>query len=143
MTDSTPHSSHTPASGPAVGQDEWVARHAARRLMPDGPLRTVEDQGLFLKAVSALVGPSEGVAVGFPGRRTDHEAELGIGQVQPTRRAAETDQLARGNRLDQYVAGAGIDGLDHPLLERIVIAHRSHLHIVADNHAVEADIARS
>jgi ABC-type branched-subunit amino acid transport system permease subunit len=44
MTDSTPHSSHTPASGPAVGQDEWVARHAARRLMPDGPLRTVEDR---------------------------------------------------------------------------------------------------
>jgi ABC-type branched-subunit amino acid transport system permease subunit len=44
MTDSTPHSSHTPASGPAVGQDEWVARHAARRLMPEGPLRTIEDR---------------------------------------------------------------------------------------------------
>ena len=28
MTDSTPHGSHTPAAGPAVGQDEWVARHA-------------------------------------------------------------------------------------------------------------------
>ncbi len=31
MTDSTPHGSHVPADGPAVGQDEWVARHAERR----------------------------------------------------------------------------------------------------------------
>ena len=28
MSDSTPHGSHTPADGPAVGQDEWVARHS-------------------------------------------------------------------------------------------------------------------
>jgi 2-keto-4-pentenoate hydratase/2-oxohepta-3-ene-1,7-dioic acid hydratase in catechol pathway len=34
--------------------------------------------GLFLKANSALIGPSEGVAVRFPDRRTDHEAELGL-----------------------------------------------------------------
>ncbi len=39
---------------------------------------SVEEQGLFLKANSALVGPSEGVAVRFPNRRTDHEAELGL-----------------------------------------------------------------
>jgi branched-chain amino acid transport system permease protein len=44
MTDSTPHSSHTPADGPAVGQDEWVARHGERRLLRGGPLRTVEDR---------------------------------------------------------------------------------------------------
>ena len=31
MSDSTPHRSQTPADGPAVGQDEWVARHAERR----------------------------------------------------------------------------------------------------------------
>ncbi len=42
------------------------------------PRRQMEDQGLFLKANSALVGPSEGVAVRFPERRTDHEAELGM-----------------------------------------------------------------
>ena len=40
--------------------------------------RTIEQQGLFLKATSALIGPSEGVAVRFPDRRTDHEAELGL-----------------------------------------------------------------
>jgi len=32
VTDSTPHSSQVPATGPAIGQDEWVARHAERRL---------------------------------------------------------------------------------------------------------------
>jgi len=38
----------------------------------------MEDQGLFLKANSALIGPSDGVAVRFSDRRTDHEAELGV-----------------------------------------------------------------
>jgi branched-chain amino acid transport system permease protein len=42
MSDSTPHSSHTPATGPAVGQDEWVARHSERRYLPQGPLGTFE-----------------------------------------------------------------------------------------------------
>ena len=41
MSDSTPHGLH---EGPAVGQDEWVARHAERRLMPDGPLGTIEQR---------------------------------------------------------------------------------------------------
>ncbi len=44
MTDSTPHSSHVPAEGPAVGQDEWVARHSERRLIRGGPLGTVEQR---------------------------------------------------------------------------------------------------
>jgi 2,4-didehydro-3-deoxy-L-rhamnonate hydrolase len=34
------------------------------------------EAGMFLKANSALVGPSEGVPVRFPDRRTDHEVEL-------------------------------------------------------------------
>jgi branched-chain amino acid transport system permease protein len=41
MSDSTPHGLHE--QGPAVGQDEWVARHAERRLLPGGPLRQIED----------------------------------------------------------------------------------------------------
>jgi branched-chain amino acid transport system permease protein len=41
MSDSTPHGLH---EGPAVGQDEWVARHAERRLVPGGPLGTVEER---------------------------------------------------------------------------------------------------
>nr|PZN75560.1 MAG: FAA hydrolase family protein [Pseudomonadota bacterium] len=39
---------------------------------------SVLEQGLFLKAVSALVGPSQGVRLRFPDRRTDHEMELGV-----------------------------------------------------------------
>src|SRR5918911_4290530 len=35
MSDSTPHGFHsTGAEGPAIGQDEWVARHADVRLLP-------------------------------------------------------------------------------------------------------------
>src|SRR4051812_15159097 len=44
MSDSTPHSSEVPATGPAVGQDEWVARHADRRIMRGGRLGEVEDR---------------------------------------------------------------------------------------------------
>ena len=62
------------------------------------PRRTIEEQGLFLKASSALVGPSEGVALRFPDRRTDHEAELGavIGRTG--------SDIAYEDALD-YVAG--------------------------------------
>ena len=64
MSDSTPHGSHTPADGPAVGQDEWVARHAERRLTKGGPFGAVEERiravswwawlVLFLAAMSLL-----------------------------------------------------------------------------------------
>jgi 2-keto-4-pentenoate hydratase/2-oxohepta-3-ene-1,7-dioic acid hydratase in catechol pathway len=45
---------------------------------PSARANTIEQQGLFIKANSCLVGPSEGVATRFPDRRTDHEAELGL-----------------------------------------------------------------
>jgi 2-keto-4-pentenoate hydratase/2-oxohepta-3-ene-1,7-dioic acid hydratase in catechol pathway len=63
--------------------------------------RPMAEQGLFLKATSALVGPDEGVAVRFPDRRTDHEAELGviIGR--------EGANIAREDALD-FVAGYAI-----------------------------------
>ncbi len=38
----------------------------------------IEEQGLFLKANSALVGCSEGVTLRFPSRSTHHEMELGV-----------------------------------------------------------------
>ena len=44
MTDSTPHTFETPATGPAVGQDEWVARHAERRFIRGGPLAPMEER---------------------------------------------------------------------------------------------------
>jgi branched-chain amino acid transport system permease protein len=64
LTDSTPHSGQIPADGPAVGQDEWVARHAERRLLPGRRLGALEDRlrlvpwwawlVLFLAAFSLL-----------------------------------------------------------------------------------------
>ena len=39
---------------------------------------SIEQQGFFLKAVSALVGPGEGIRLRFPDRRNDHEMELGV-----------------------------------------------------------------
>jgi branched-chain amino acid transport system permease protein len=44
VTDSTPRSSDLPATGPAVGQDEWVARHAEHRLLRGGALGLVEQR---------------------------------------------------------------------------------------------------
>ena len=63
--------------------------------------RKMEDQGLFLKANSALIGPSDGVAVRFGDRRTDHEAELGV--VIGRRGSNITDEDALS-----YVAGYAI-----------------------------------
>jgi 2,4-diketo-3-deoxy-L-fuconate hydrolase len=58
-----------------------------------GKQRTIEEQGLFLKASSSLVGPSEGVAVRFADRRTDHEAELGVVIGRKTGPVSEADAL--------------------------------------------------
>lgn len=39
---------------------------------------SIEQQGFFLKAISALVGSGEGITLRFPDRRNDHEMELGV-----------------------------------------------------------------
>ncbi|HWM46011.1 MAG TPA: fumarylacetoacetate hydrolase family protein [Xanthobacteraceae bacterium] len=59
---------------------------------------TIEEQGLFLKSNSSLIGPSEPVKLRFLERRTDHEMELGvvIGKY--------ADNIAEADALD-YVAG--------------------------------------
>ena len=45
-------------------------------LRQDRTIKTIADWGLFLKATSSLVGPSEGVALRFLDRRNDHELEF-------------------------------------------------------------------
>lgn len=67
-------------------------------------IAAIQEVGLFLKANSALVGPSAGVALKHPNRRNDHEAELVVvigkeGRDIPRSRALE------------YVAGYAV-GLD-------------------------------
>ena len=56
--------------------------------------RSIEEQGLFLKAVTAIAGPAEGVSINFPDRRVDHEIQLGVvighqGADIPEQRALE------------------------------------------------------
>ena len=49
--------------------------------------------GLFLKATSAIAGPSQGVALHFPDRRTDHEVELVAVIGKTCKDVAEADAL--------------------------------------------------
>jgi 2-keto-4-pentenoate hydratase/2-oxohepta-3-ene-1,7-dioic acid hydratase in catechol pathway len=81
--------------------EEMAARAASESIMTAPAIGTA---GLFLKANSSMVGPSEGVAIRFPDRRNEHEVELAIifsrrGSDIPRERALE------------YVAGYCI-GLD-------------------------------
>ena len=75
----------SPVANPTkiIGVPQNYEEHAQETLVDaeishGQPRRKMEDQGLFLKANSALIGPSDGVAVRFSDRRTDHEAELGV-----------------------------------------------------------------
>jgi 2-keto-4-pentenoate hydratase/2-oxohepta-3-ene-1,7-dioic acid hydratase in catechol pathway len=61
----------------------------------------IEQQGLFLKAVSALVGPGQGVSLRFPDRRTDHEMELGVVIGRKASNVSEAEAL-------DHVAGYSI-----------------------------------
>ena len=40
------------------------------------PVNTLERDGLFVKATSSLIGPSDGIELSLPGRQHDHEVEL-------------------------------------------------------------------
>jgi 2-keto-4-pentenoate hydratase/2-oxohepta-3-ene-1,7-dioic acid hydratase in catechol pathway len=64
----------------------------------------IGEAGIFLKANSSLVGPSEGIPVRFPDKRNDHEIELVmiIGK--------EGSRIPRDKAMD-YIAGYSL-GLD-------------------------------
>lgn len=67
-------------------------------------IEEIQRVGLFLKATSSMVGPSQGVAIRHPDRRTDHEIELAAVIARPA------DRVRAARALD-YVAGYCI-GLD-------------------------------
>jgi 2-keto-4-pentenoate hydratase/2-oxohepta-3-ene-1,7-dioic acid hydratase in catechol pathway len=62
------------------------------------PSTNIEEQGLFLKANSCLIGAGEVVKLRFPQRRTDHEMELGVVIGKPASNIKLEDAL-------NYVAG--------------------------------------
>jgi 2,4-diketo-3-deoxy-L-fuconate hydrolase len=67
-------------------------------------IEEIQRVGLFLKATSSMVGPSEGVAIRHPDRRTDHEIELAVVIGKPADRVTAAHAL-------EHVAGYCI-GLD-------------------------------
>lgn len=67
-------------------------------------VRRIHEMGLFLKASSSIVGCSQGITIGKPNRRTDHEVELAVVIGRRCRDVLATDAL-------DYVAGYCI-GLD-------------------------------
>jgi 2-keto-4-pentenoate hydratase/2-oxohepta-3-ene-1,7-dioic acid hydratase in catechol pathway len=65
---------------------------------------TIHSAGVFLKASSSVVGPSEGIAICKPDRRTDHEVELSFVIGKAAKNVSRADAL-------EYVAGYCV-GLD-------------------------------
>ena len=63
---------------PVNYHDHAVEAEADVQTFSDRFRGSIEQQGFFLKAVSALVGPGEGIRLRFPDRRNDHEMELGV-----------------------------------------------------------------
>ncbi len=72
-------------------------------------IKTIDTYGLFMKANSSLVGPSEGVALRFTDRRNDHEVELamviGTGGSDISRDDAMSHVAAYAIGLDMTVRG--------------------------------------
>ena len=65
-------------AAPTNYQDHIAEMAAARVASGSKHTAKIGTDGIFLKAASSIVGPSEGIPVRFPERRTDHELELVI-----------------------------------------------------------------
>jgi len=79
MAFDSPVRAPTKVIGAPVNYTDHVAEAASDALLSQNrPIAPIEEAGLFLKATSCLVGPSTGIAIRFPDRRTDHEIEVGV-----------------------------------------------------------------
>jgi 2-keto-4-pentenoate hydratase/2-oxohepta-3-ene-1,7-dioic acid hydratase in catechol pathway len=91
----------TPAKiiGAPANYEEHLAEAVADKGISQGvAVAGIDAAGLFLKAPSSLAGPSEGIALRFPHRRSDHEVEVGVVIGRRCRQATVFDAL-------DYVAG--------------------------------------
>jgi 2-keto-4-pentenoate hydratase/2-oxohepta-3-ene-1,7-dioic acid hydratase in catechol pathway len=59
-----------------VNYGKHIAEMQARTDLNFKWLPKIAEAGMFLKANSSLVGPSEGIAIRFPDRKCEHEAEI-------------------------------------------------------------------
>jgi 2,4-didehydro-3-deoxy-L-rhamnonate hydrolase len=64
--------------GAPVNYKAHIAEMHASNVSPGHDIPDIDRAGLFLKATSSLVGPSQGIALRFPDRRTDYEVELAV-----------------------------------------------------------------
>src|ERR1700724_3354610 len=67
---------------------------AQKELHHGNLINEIHRAGLFLKAPSSVVGPSEGIAVRHRERRTDHEIELAVVIGSRADRVAKEDAFA-------------------------------------------------
>jgi 2,4-didehydro-3-deoxy-L-rhamnonate hydrolase len=61
-----------------IDAQDPAVHHGLHNKSVEGVARPVEKLGLFLKSSSAIVGPSEGIALQWLDRRNDHEVELAV-----------------------------------------------------------------
>lgn len=76
----SPVANPTKVIGTPTNYNAHIAEMKVDTSLPAGSTNrgSIDKAGLFLKANSSLIGPSEGVEIRFPDRRTDHEAELAV-----------------------------------------------------------------
>ncbi len=84
------------APGNYLAHVDEVNTHAAINFGIEG--KTIDHYGLFLKANSSLIGPSEGIRIRFTHRRSDYEGELAVIVGKECSQVAEVHAL-------RYVAG--------------------------------------
>jgi 2,4-diketo-3-deoxy-L-fuconate hydrolase len=98
----SPVAAPTKIIGTPTNYRDHIAEVGQQRVVFGGRYSgSIEEQGLFLKANSALIGPGEGVRLCFPDRRTDHEMELGVVIGRPASDIRKEDAL-------DHVAGYAI-----------------------------------
>src|SRR5215831_18439676 len=86
-------------AGKVVGAPVNYQRHLDEvrgdaQLHHDNAINTIHRAGLFLKAVSSVVGAGDGVALAMPDRRTDHEVELAVVVGRRARHVTRAEALS-------------------------------------------------
>jgi 2,4-didehydro-3-deoxy-L-rhamnonate hydrolase len=98
----SPVASPSKIIGTPTNYTDHIAEASQQRAVFTGRYSgSIDEQGLFLKANSALIGAGETVKLRFPERRTDHEMELGIIIGKKASNIREEDALS-------YVGGYAI-----------------------------------
>ena len=91
-------------AAPVNYQDHLAEAHADPDVFAPAQVRRIHEIGLFLKATSSLIGCADGITIGKPDRRTDHEVELAVVIGAPASNVLRDTAL-------RHVAGYAI-GLD-------------------------------